>query len=60
MRMLMLEEKKALTAVSGSESLLTNINRYNFLNFPCILLQTVEMPVWFWHNISDERWFIFS
>lgn len=56
----MLEEKKALTAVSGSESLLTNMNRYNFLNFPCILLQTVEMPVLFWHNISDERWFIFS
>ena len=56
----MLEEKKALTAVSGSESLLTNINRYNFLNFPCILLKTVEMTVLFWHNISDERWFIFS
>ena len=56
----MLEEKKALTAVSGRESLHKKINRYKFINFPCILLQTVEMPVLFWHNISDERWFIFS
>ena len=56
----MLEEKKALTAVSGSESLLTNINRYNFLNFPCILRLSVEMTAWFWLIISVDRCFIFS